>query len=200
MAKRAKVKWDPAEFDEWYKRMPKENRERALADLKPEHRKLYVEWKIFRDFATASGLDIDPRSIEMCDPNDASPPLPDVSCLVSGGPEYFELGEVTEEDLARTASIALKNREDSFGDFVANVQPLVRIFLKKCRKRYTANGRALHLVLYFAVGHQFPFEPQLENDLQRWRDRLINRIQRSRFSTAWLYDDWQERVLVRLDR
>jgi len=175
-------------------------RQCAWDDLERDHRKVYVEWKTFRAFATASGLDIDLRSIEMCDPNAAAPPMPDVNCLVSGELVYFELGEVTGENLARTASIALKNRQKIFGGAVSQRQPLIRIFLKKCRKRYTTNGRPSHLVLHFAVGRQSPFEPQLNDDLEKWRDRLIQRIRRSQFSSIWLYDDWKKVVLARLDR
>lgn len=65
--------------------------------------------------------------------------------------------------MARTASIALKNRAHVYGGSVSQRRPLVRIFLKKCRNRYTTKGRPLHLVLHFAVGRQSPFEPQLND-------------------------------------
>jgi hypothetical protein len=197
---RSKTIWEPAAFYQWYERLPIDKRETVWNDLKRDQQKVYIEWKTFRDFATASGLDIDPRSIETCDPNAASPPLPDVCCLVSGEPAYFELGEVTDEGLARIASIAQKNRDPVYGGAFLQRQPLVRIFLKKCRNRYTTNGCPLHLVLHFAVGRQSPFVPQLNNDLEKWRDRLVRRIQRSQFDSVWLYDDWRKRVLVRLDR
>jgi hypothetical protein len=197
---RSQVKWEPAAFYEWYEQLPIEKRVQAWKDLKRDQQKVYIEWKTFRAFAVASGLDIDPRSIGTCDPNETTPPLPDVRCLLSGDVAYFELGEVTEEDLAQKASLAMKNRLKVYGGAVSQRQPLVRIFLKKCRNRYTTNGRPLHLVLHFAVGRQSPFEPQLSADLEKWRDRLIARIRRSPFTSVWLYDDWQKEVLVRLDR
>ena len=196
----ARGKWEPAAFYRWYERLPIDKREQVWDDLKPHQQKLYIEWKTFRGFAAASGLDIDPRSIETFDPNAASPPLPDIGCLVAAQPAYFELGEVTDEDLARTASIAQKNREPVYGGAFLQRQPLVRIFLKKCRKRYTTNGCPLHLVLHFTVGRQSPFEPQLNQDVTKWRDRLVKRIRRSQFTSVWLYDDWKKRVLVRLER
>jgi hypothetical protein len=192
----AKNRWEPAAFYQWYERLSMEKRELAWNDLRPNHRKLYIEWKTFRAFAKATDLDVDPRSIEMCDPNAAAPPLPDVRCLVSGQPSYFELGEITEEDLARKASIALKNRAHVYGGFISQRRPLVRIFLKKCRSKYTTNGSPLHLVLHFAVGRQSPFEPQLTADVQQWRKHLIERIGRSQFASVSVYDDWQKRVLV----
>lgn len=73
----AKNRWEPAAFHQWYEKLPMEKRERVWIDLKSEHRKLYVEWKTFRGFVTASGLDVDPRSIHMCDPNAARPALPE---------------------------------------------------------------------------------------------------------------------------
>lgn len=196
---RSRTIWDPAAFHEWYEKLPVQKRRRAWEDLTRERQKLYIEWKTFRAFVQTSGLDIDPRSIEMCDPNAASPPLPDVRCLVSGQLEYFELGEVTDESVARTASIAMKNRQGVYGGFMSQRKPLIRIFLKKCRNRYTTNGRPLHLVLHFAVGHQSPFSPQLNEDVKKWRGWLVERIRRSQFASVWLYDDWHKRVLVRLE-
>jgi hypothetical protein len=85
---RPRTQWDPAAFFEWFEKLPIEKVEQAWSDLKPAWQKLYVEWKTFRAFAKASDLDIDPRSIETCDPSaDAdSPPLPDIRCLMSGEP------------------------------------------------------------------------------------------------------------------
>ena len=194
------MKWEPAAFSGWYEDLPPWKRRRVWNGLKRQHQKLYIEWKTFRAFALASGLDIDPRSIDMYDPNAVNPPLPDVGCLVSGCPEYFELGEVTEEKLARAASIAMKNGKGVYGGVVSQRLPLVQIFLKKCRNRYTTNGYPFHLVLHFAVGRQSPIEPQLINDLSKWRDRLVERIRCSPFTCVWLYDDWEKRVLVRLER
>ena len=194
----AKLKWEPAAFDWWYKRLPAQKRRVVWEDTKAEHRKLYLERETFLAFADASGLDIDPRSIENCDPNAAAPSLPDIRCLVSGQEHFFELGEVVDEDLARTASVAAKNREHVYGGAVSQTQPLVRIFLKKCRSRYTVNGRPLHLVLYFSVGHQSPIEPLLFPDIAKWRGRLVERIGKSQFDTVWLYDDWKKRILEKL--
>src|SRR6266550_2401179 len=112
-------------------------------------------------------------------------------------PNTFELGEVVYEGLAQTASIATRNREKIFGGSFLQREPLVRIFLKKCRNRYTTSGQPLHLVLHFAVGHQSPFEPMLLEDLDKWQDRLIERIRKSQFDCVWLYDDWKKLVLVR---
>jgi hypothetical protein len=196
----AMVNWEPAEFHHWYEQLPVRKREQAWADLERNHQKTYIEWKTFRGFAEASDLDIDPRSIEMCDPNSATSPLSDVRCSVSGELEYFKLGEVTDEDLARTASIAMKNPQSVYGGVVSQCQPLVRIFLKKYLSRYTTNGRPLRLVLHFAMGLQSPVESLLNADLEKWRPRIVQRIPRSPYSTVWLFDYWQKRVLVLLNR
>jgi hypothetical protein len=50
------------------------------------------------------------------------------------------------------------------------------------------------------VGRQSPFEPQLNEDVKKWRCRLVERIRRSQFASVWLYDDWRKRVLVQLER
>src|ERR1035437_502844 len=72
-----KIKWEPGAYHHWYEKLPSQKRSRAWGDLKREYQKVYIEWKTFRAFAQASALDIDPRSIETCDPNAASPPLPE---------------------------------------------------------------------------------------------------------------------------
>ena len=189
----AKPRWEPAVFHEACEKLPVREQRRLRDGLKPDDKKLLFEWKTFRAFARVSGLDIDPRSIEMCDPNAASPPFPDVRCRVSGQFEYFELGEVTAEDLARKASIAMKNRSGVYGGATSQRRPLARICLKKCRKRYTTNGRPLHLILHFAVGRQVPNERSLPDDLSS----LMGPIRRGPFACVWLYDGWDQRVLVR---
>jgi hypothetical protein len=192
----AKPKWEPAVFHEACEKLPVRDQRRLWDDLKQQHKKLLFEWKTFWAFARVSGLDIDPGSIEMCDPNAASPPFPDVRCRVSGQLEYFELGEVTAEDLARKASIAMKNRSGVYGGATSQRQPLARICLKKCRKRYTTNGRPLHLIMHFAVGRQVPNELSLPDDLSS----LMEPLRQSPFTSVWLYDGWEKQVLLRLDR
>jgi len=97
----AKPRWEPAVFSRSVREAASSGAAAAAGRSQARRQEALFEWKTFRAFARVSGLDIDPRSIEMCDPNAASPPFPDVRCRVSGQFEYFELGEVTEEDLAR---------------------------------------------------------------------------------------------------
>lgn len=196
----AKTKWEPAAFYLWYEKLPIHKRVEAWDDVSREQQKLYIEWKTFRAFALASGLDIDLRSIENCDPSVCSPPLPDFRCAVSGRTEYFEIGEITDEALARKASLAVKNRQKGYGGPFLQRQPLLRIFLKKCRNHYTTNGFPLHLVLHFSVGRQSPFESMLREDVTVCHERLVQRIKKSQFQSAWIYDDWQKQILVRLQR
>jgi hypothetical protein len=179
--------------------MPIEKMKQAWDNLKAPERKLCEEWMMFREFTEASNLDVDPGSIEMCDPNAAKPPLPDIRCLLSGKQEYFELGEVVDESLAEAGSIARKNQEDVYGGFVDPPQvPFERMIIQKCGKRYTTNGCPLDLVLYFE--QQFPIESLLNGYLDQSRNRLIRYIGESQFNSVWIYNNWQKQVLSRLGR
>jgi hypothetical protein len=195
-----KKSWNPAAFHESSGVLPVQERQQAWRDLRAHQRKTYFEWNVFRAFAVASRLDIDSRSVEMCDPNDASPPLPDVRCLVSGELEYFELGEVTSEDLARRATMARRNNWAVYSGTSPQEEPFVRIFLKKCRSRYTTRGRPLHLIMHYAVGRLVPSELVLSSLFLRSHDYFIEQIRLSPFACVWVYDDWDKSILIRFER
>src|SRR5579859_2917704 len=103
--------WDPADFEYWYDRLPMgEQKRRAWRDLTADQRKLWAERWNFRQFAGIAPLGIDPRIIKSC-----SPPEPDILCQIAGRLQYFELGEVTDETLARRRALAFKQGNDISG-------------------------------------------------------------------------------------
>jgi hypothetical protein len=138
------MKWDPAEFVYWYDRLPPRERKKAWEALTPDQRKLWNEQWNFRNFAKVSPLDIDARTIESC-----GPPEADILCRISGKQHYFELAEVTDENLARRTGIAAKQGKDMFAGPFLQLEPLCRTYNKKCSKAYDKHGHDLHLLLYY---------------------------------------------------
>ena len=68
-----------------------------------EREKACYERRIFSEFAAVAELDVRAGSIKS-----ERPPKADVSCMISGNRHYFELTEITDEDLARNVSINRK--------------------------------------------------------------------------------------------
>jgi hypothetical protein len=188
----AAAKWNSAEFHYWYSRMPRDGRKRrAWDDLSQDQQKLYREWLTFRDFARVAPLDIDPRTVQNCEP-----PQPDIACQISRQRHYFELGEVTDETLARRAGIAAKQGDDIFGGPTSQLSALWGVFEQKCSKKYVTGGCPLHLLLHYSVGHQFPHTAWLEDEISKGRERIVKELHRSPFTTLWLYEGWDKRVIA----
>jgi hypothetical protein len=185
------TKWDPAEFHYWYSQMHGERKARALNNLLQDQRKLYGEWLTFREFAPISSLDIDPRTIQNC-----LPPEPDIRCRVSGALHYFELGEVTDQGLAREAGIAAKQGQDIFGGSLSQLGPLRRIFEQKQVKTYSTSGHPLDLLLYYRVGHQYPNTAWIKNEIGIRHQEIVTDLRKGPFRRLWLYDGWEKEVIA----
>lgn len=188
-------KWNPAEFHHWYSRMPVERKRRAWDDMLPARRKSYIEWWTFGRFARVAPLDIDPRTIETCEP-----PQPDIRCRIFGASHYFELGEVTDQALAEEAGKAARQGGDVFGGSCSQLSPLRRILNQKCAKKYAANGRPLHLLLHYSVGHQSPNTALLQGEISRAHQAIVDSLEKGPFSYLWLYDGWDDGVIASVQR
>ena len=188
--------WNPAEFDHWYSQMPLDERKRRAWDsLRPDQRKLYTEWQTFERFAVVAPLDIDPRTIE-----NREPPEPDIRCQMSRANHYFELGEVTDQTLAREAGEATKQRQEIFSGSFSQLSPLLRIFRRKCSRKYVTYGRPLHLLLHYSVGHQVPYTAKLRAEISKGHQEIARQLQTSPFSSLWLYDGWGNTVIACVQR
>jgi hypothetical protein len=187
--------WNSAEFHHWYSQMPVNQRKRkAWDDLSPDQRKLYTEWWTFGKFARVAPLDIDPRTIQNCEP-----PEPDILCRISRTQHYFELGEVTDKTLAQSAGVAAKKGQDVFSGEFSPLKPLARIFDQKCSKTYNTGGHFLHLLLHYSIGHQVP-HPTLVTEIEKARPVIVSKLQNSPFSSLWLYDGWDSAVIAYVQR
>jgi hypothetical protein len=177
------MSWSSAEFHYWYVGQSPAKKRLAWDDLLPEQLKAYIEWLTFSSFADVARLGIDPRTIE-----NQSPPKPDILCEMAGVSQYFELGEATDQELARQAGIAAKQGDDVFGGCCAPLEPLWRILDQKCKKKYEAAGEPVHLLLHYAVGHQVPATQLIRAEISRLRSSIIDKLRISPFRSVWLYD------------
>ena len=184
------MSWNSSEFHYWYSEQPSAKKRRAWDDLLPEQLKAYVEWLTFRSFANVAQLGIDPRTI-----TNQLPPKPDILCEMAGEDQYFELGEVTDQELARQAGTAAKQGKDVFGGCCAPLEPLWRILDQKCKKKYEVAGAPLHLLLHYSVGHQVPATQLIRAEVSKSRSLVIEKLRESPFRSVWLFDGWEKVVI-----
>ncbi len=187
------TKFNPAEFYYHYGEEWSERKGKALEDLSRDDRKKYEEWTTFSKFARVAQLGIDPRTIECCDPRE-----PDIRCQLSGERCYFELGEVTDQDLAENAGIAKREGRDIFGGFCSQIGALRRMICQKCSTEYTTFGHPAHLLLHYRVGHQYPDVRRIRAEIVSEKEMIAGMLRSSSFSGLWLYDGWEGSVIAKV--
>jgi hypothetical protein len=189
--------WNPEEFAYHYERQDYRKQAVIWKSLKPDQRKLYQEWEIFRRFGSAEGSPaIDLNSIVTIDPISVIPPAPDIACRVAGQVEYFELGEIIDEELARAAGKALKTNASSFGGGVSLWPAVESILNKKCGKSYCPFAKPLSLLLYYGVGRQASFWPYLRPLIRQQADGIVDLLRESDFEALWIYEPQPNAVLL----
>ena len=110
------------------------DRRKAYEAMSSDDRKRMGELRAFLGFVKASGLAID-STFAIC----VDPPCPDIGCRLSSSPYFFELGEVTDEGLARRYSESLRTGKITGGSYSQD-DPLRSIITSKAQKTYS-NGR-----------------------------------------------------------
>jgi hypothetical protein len=159
--------------------------ERAAYDaLSGAEKKRRLEMKIFKGFAGATNLKVDPGSEK-----NEEPPLPDISCTVQGMPKFYELGEITDQDLAKNLS---QSGSASTGGFFDEKGPLLRMLSKKAGSAYQTNGLPVELILHY--DKQFPFLP-VEQLKGREAEIVAALLPSGPFSRIWIYDSWSNSLL-----
>lgn len=185
--------WDPEEFVARQSTRGWEEQEQALNSLYPNQRKSLREWKTFVGFIEALGLSSGSGCATVC-----APPAPDIRYSVESSVQYFELAEITSEEVARNASIAAK-QDACHGGSISTSEPLLNIFRDKCGKCYQTDGMPVHLLLYYAVGHQYPIRYSINKSLLR--DLLApGEFVSSQFESVYVYEAWNMKVLEKLSR
>ncbi len=150
-------------------------------------RKQMGELRAFLGFVKASGLPIDPSTV-VC----LRPPSPDIGCRLVSSPYFFELGEVTDEGLARRYSESLRTGRITGGSFSQD-EPLKAMFTSKAQKTYQTGGAPVDLVLYY--WKQTPYHPVVQQVLLELRPVIVQIVSSAPFSRIWLYEH-PERVLA----
>lgn len=137
------------------------------------------ELRAFVGFGNASGLTIRPNSVVCLDP-----PRPDIGCRLGSSPYLFELGEVTDEDLARRYSKCVRMGQIT-GGFYSQAEPLKRMIESKAQKAYECDGAPTDLVLYY--WKQAPYCPAVQQVLIELRSVIHHMLSTGPFSRIWLY-------------
>ncbi len=167
--------------------MTTDEKRRAYEALPSAKKKELAEMKAFMGFADAAKLKVDPGS-----PVNEVPPLPDISCKIAGAACYFELGEITDEKVAKEVNTSMRTGEDGDGTDFSEHDPLIRIIRKKAVSTYGTDGAPLDLVLHYEK--QYPFAPA--EYLERYEaDIVAAMIPNGPFSRIWMYDSWTKSIL-----
>jgi hypothetical protein len=167
--------------------MTSEEKRKAHYALPSATRKEMAEMKVFKEFISASALSVDPGTAK-----NEKPPIPDIRCTIDGTPYMFELGEITDEELAEKIAVCERTQTDGEGGFFSEEGPLVRMILKKAQSTYQTGGVLLDLVLHY--DRQYPFAPV--EYLDRHEAEISTAMTpKGPFSRIWIYDSWEKRIL-----
>jgi len=160
----------------------------SLAALSGDAKKEAEELSVFREFTKAAALSAEA-------PENARPPHPDIRCKIDGNDYWFELGRITDTNLAKEISGGWKNGPKPFS--FLQEEPFARIIKQKAEKTYQTEGRPVDLVLYF--DQQPPDRIALQRHLRKHADALGGLTRTGPFSRVWIYDGWSKTVLWRMN-
>jgi len=159
-----------------------EDRKKEWESFSSEDQKKIEESLAFIGFVSASDLPIDP----LCHENE-DPPLPDIRSTLDGVTYYFELGEITDEGLARRASRSRKTGQITFG-FFSQEDPLLKMLREKCARSYPTKDAPVDLLLYYSK--QYPHAQMLAECLAIHEAEITGLIGRSQYARVWIYSTW----------
>ena len=148
-----------------------------------DDQKKIQESLVFVSFAIDSGLVGSPF-----DHVNEDPPLPDIRWEIDGGPYYFELGEITDEGLARGVSISEKSGEITGGPY-SQLVPLLKMFRGKCAKSYPTKGAPVDLLLHYSK--QNVAERHLLEIIEDHQLEVSRLVKEGPFSRVWIYRTWR---------
>ena len=154
--------------------------------------KAEYERKVFSEFASAAGIDIEEDSIQS-----ENPPYPDISCRVNGETWYFELTRVADQGLANEMghvfSTARKTGISPVGKAVSysDKEAVLEAVAKKARINHKVNGCRFDLLLYSdGLYHPCVEITFVRSDLLMLEDEF-----KGKWNSIWLYDKPESKVL-----
>ncbi len=144
------------------------------------------EREIFIEFVKAANLNIEPDSVIS-----EVPPKPDISCELNRARCYFEMAEITDEDLARSRGIH-KHDDEIYGGAISHSKPLEDVINTKASKQYDADG-PLELLIYY--DKQVP--PYFDDKFisANIGSKVDSMIASGRWAGVWAFDRWKKRIL-----
>ncbi|MDR3792172.1 MAG: hypothetical protein P4L03_02215 [Terracidiphilus sp.] len=160
--------------------------------LSPDEQQQTEESRMFVGFVQATSIVADPFAHI-----NENPPRPDIRTSIDGRDYYFELGEITDEGLAKSISDSLKTKMVS-GRAISQDEPLENMLKKKCKKTYETDGAPIDLLLYY--WRQGPYEESIANYLRTNCRDIEARFRSSQFIRIWIYDWPSGRVLSKIER
>jgi hypothetical protein len=155
---------------------------------KRDEEKARWERKILTEFAEAAKLEIVSDSIRS-----EIPPRPDTSCVIAGQKHYFELREITDQELARRYSISIKTMQQTGGSYSQD-DPLIRTFSSKLQKNYRDLDGPLELLAYYEK--QCP-PPELKDSTKETLFWTIQSMLIGQWYRVWIYSTRKREVLCR---
>lgn len=115
-----------------------------LSNLKKDQKKRAEEMSVFQSFGSASGLSIDQGSPENRDPG-----FPDILCTISGQRNWFELGQIIHEEVAKKVNPKRLKQDGGFS--YDQEQPFLDLVKSKVSKQYVTEGAPVDLILHFGL-------------------------------------------------
>lgn len=161
--------------------------------MSSDNQKRIGELRVFLGFLKASGLPIDPSSAVCFDP-----PYPDIRCEMRSSPHFFELAEITDQDLARSYNQSLKTGRIT-GSWFSQDEPLESIIGSKAQKTYETEGALVELVLYYWK-QPSPYLPIIQGTFEQLKVAKNRVLLSGLFSRVWVYDHRSSSVLYVLPR
>jgi len=120
-----------------------------------------------------------------------TPPKPDISCKLNCARRYFEMAEITDQDLARSRGVH-KNDDEIYGGSISHSKPLVDIIKAKASKQYVVDG-PLELLIYY--DKQVP--PYFDDKFisANIGSKVDSMIASGGWTRVWAFDTWKKRIL-----
>jgi len=159
--------------------------------LSKEEQKQATESRVFVRFAKALKLLRDPFQHD-----NASPPHPDIHLSLPESEYYFELGEVTDQNLARNISVALKTGQCT-GGALSQLDPLDKMLREKCASSYEVHGAPIDLLLYY--WRLDPYLPFVQDFFISRSEEIRRLYKASQFDRIWLFEFHSSSLLWRIE-
>ena len=160
--------------------------------LSSEERKQANESLVFISFAHETKLIPDPF-----EHSNENPPRPDVLTRIDGSEYFFELGEITDEALAKNIAYSIKAKTVT-GCALSQEEPLAKMLKQKCEKPYETGGAQVDLLLYY--WRQSQYEETIVEYLNKNNLEIGKLLHGSQFANIWIYDLDSETVLWKIGK